>query len=82
MQSIHYKGNTMDDYGYKVKRLIEGKGVLFTNAEKWDEGSPDMKGEILYKGELIKIGGWIRHTDKGMLISLGIDKFKRNRDGN
>jgi len=72
----------MDDYGYKVKRLIEGKGVLLTNAEKWDEGSPDMKGEILYKGELIKIGGWIRHTDKGMLISLGIDKFKRNRDGN
>ena len=40
-----------------------------------------MKGEILYKGELIKIGGWIYHTDKGMLISLGIDKFKRNRDG-
>jgi hypothetical protein len=72
----------MDDYGYKTKRLIEGKGALFTNAEKWDEGSPDMKGELLYKGELIKIGGWIRHTDKGMLISLGIDKFKRNRDGN
>jgi hypothetical protein len=72
----------MDDYGYKVKRLIEGKGVLLTNVEKWDEGSPDMKGEILYKGELIKIGGWIRHTDKGMLISLGIDKHKRNRDGN
>jgi hypothetical protein len=71
----------MDDYGYKTKRLIEGKGALFTNAEKWDEGSPDMKGELLYKGELIKIGGWIRHTDKGMLISLGIDKFKRNRDG-
>ena len=71
----------MDDYGYKTKRLIEGKGALFTNAEKWDEGSPDMKGELLYKGELIKIGGWIRHTDKGMLISLGIDKFKRNLDG-
>ena len=71
----------MDDYGYKTKRLIEGKGALFTNSEKWDEGSPDMKGELLYKGELIKIGGWIRHTDKGMLISLGIDKFKRNRDG-
>ena len=72
----------MDDYGFKTKRLIEGKGALFTNAEKWDDGSPDVKGELLYKGELIKIGGWIRHTDKGMLISLGIDKFKRNRDGN
>jgi hypothetical protein len=71
----------MDDYGYKVKRLIEGKGVLFTNQEKWDDGSPDMKGEILYKGELIKIGGWIRHTDKGMLISLGIDKHRRFKDG-
>ena len=71
----------MDDYGYKVKRLIEGKGVLFTNNDKIDDGSPDMKGEILYKGELFKIGGWIYHSDKGILISLGIDKFKRNRDG-
>jgi hypothetical protein len=38
-----------------------------------------MKGEILYKGELIKIGGWIRQTDNGMLISIGIDKYKGNR---
>jgi hypothetical protein len=71
----------MDDYGYKVKRLIEGKGVLFTNQEKWDDGSPDLKGELLYKGELIKIGGWIRYTDHGMLVSLGIDKHRRHKDG-
>ena len=71
----------MDDYGYKVKRLIEGKGALFTNTEKWDDGSPDMRGELFYKGELIQIGGWIRHTDKGMLISLGIDRYRRFRDG-
>jgi hypothetical protein len=69
----------MDEYGYKTKRAIEGKGVLFTNHNKIDEGSPDMKGEILYKGELIKIGGWIRQTDNGMLISIGIDKYKGNR---
>ena len=71
----------MDDYGYKVKKLIEGKGVLFTNPDKVDEGSPDMRGEIFYKGELIQIGGWIRHTDKGMLISIGIDRYRRFRDG-
>jgi hypothetical protein len=40
-----------------------------------------MKGELLYKGELIKIGGWVRYTDHGMLISLGIDKHRRHKDG-
>lgn len=66
----------MDEYRYKTKRVIEGKGVLFTNLDKVDDGSPDMKGELLYKGELIKIGGWIRQTDHGMLISLGVDKYR------
>ena len=66
---------------YKARRVIEGKGVLFTNLDKKDEGSPDMKGELLYKGELIKIGGWVRYTDHGMLISLGIDKHRRHKDG-
>lgn len=69
----------MDDFQYKTKRVIEGKGALFTNFDKVDEHSPDLKGEILYKGELIKIGGWIRHTERGMLISIGVDKFKRNK---
>lgn len=64
----------MDDNQYKTKRLIEGKGVLYTNRDKIDEGSPDLKGDILFRGELIKLGGWIRNTPKGMLISLGIDK--------
>lgn len=59
---------------YKARRVIEGKGVLFTNHDKKDEGSPDMKGELLYKGELLKIGGWIVETEYGMLISIGIDK--------
>ena len=72
----------MDYPDYKVKRRIqEGKGVLLTNLDIKDDGSPDLKGEILYKGELIKIGGWIRQTPKGMLISLGIDKWKGNKDG-
>jgi hypothetical protein len=70
----------MDDYGYKTKRVIEGKGALFTNHNKIDDGSPDMKGELLYKGELIKIGGWIRQTDHGMLISLGVDKYRDRND--
>ena len=72
----------MDYPDYKVKRRIqEGKGVLLTNLDIKDDGSPDLKGEILYKGELIKIGGWIRQTPKGMLISLGIDKWKGNKHG-
>ena len=64
---------------YKTKQIrphIEGKGVLFTNHDKIDDGSPDMRGELVYKGELIEIGGWIRHTDKGMLISIGVDYYK------
>jgi hypothetical protein len=50
--------------------------VLFQNLEPLDEGSPDFKGEILYKGEMIRLGGWVRHTPKGILISLGIVKRK------
>jgi hypothetical protein len=61
---------------YKAKKLIEGKGVLFTNLNKIDDYSPDMKGELLYKGELIRIGGWIRDTKMGRLISIGVDKVK------
>ena len=64
---------------YKTKKIrphIEGKGVLFTNHDKVDDASPDMRGELVYKGELIELGGWIRQTDKGMLISIGIDYFR------
>ena len=61
---------------YKAKKLIEGKGVLFTKLNKIDDYSPDMKGELLYKGELIRIGGWIRETKMGRLISIGVDKVK------
>ena len=70
----------MDEYQYKTRRIIEGKGVLYTNFEKIDDLSPDMKGDLMYKGELIKIGAWIRKTDKGMLIALGIDKYKGLKD--
>jgi hypothetical protein len=68
----------MDDYS--TRRIIEGKGVLFQNLEPLDDGSPDFKGEILYKGELIRLGGWVRHTDKGVLISLGIVKRKGSNE--
>jgi len=65
---------------YKAKKLIEGKGVLFTNLNKIDDYSPDMKGELLYKGELIRIGGWIRETKMGRLISIGVDKVNKGDD--
>jgi hypothetical protein len=64
------------DNDYKAKKLIDGKGVLFTNLNKIDDYSPDMKGELLYKGELIRLGGWIRETKMGRLISIGVDKVK------
>lgn len=64
------------DNDYKAKKLIDGKGVLFTNLSKIDDYSPDMKGELLYKGELIRLGGWIRETKMGRLISIGVDKVK------
>jgi hypothetical protein len=41
-----------------------------------------MKGELLYKGELIRIGGWIRETKMGRLISIGVDKVKGDDYGN
>ncbi len=72
----------MEYPNYKAKRVIEGKGVLFTNHDKFDSGSPDMKGELLYKGELIRIGGWIVQTENGMLISIGVDKKREYYDGN
>jgi hypothetical protein len=69
----------MDEYGYKVKKLIEGKSALFTNAEKWDDGSPDMKGELLYKGRVLNprsVDGSDIQT-RGRSVSLGIDKHRR-----
>jgi len=70
------------DNDYKAKKLIDGKGVLFTNLNKIDDYSPDMKGELLYKGELIRLGGWIRETKMGRLISIGVDKVKGDDYGN
>lgn len=70
----------MDDLKYKTRRIIEGKGVLFTNHDKVDEYSPDLRGELLFRGELIQLGGWIRNTENGMLISIGVDK-RRSSNG-
>jgi len=67
---------------FKSKSLVDGKGVLFTNHDKIDEASPDMKGELFYNGELLRIAGWIVETKKGVLISIGIDKLGKKNYGN
>jgi hypothetical protein len=67
---------------YQAKSLKNGQGVLFTNHDKVDDWSPDMRGEIFIDGELMRCGAWIKYTDHGMLISIGIDKFQNQNRGN
>ena len=53
---------------------VEGKGVFFPQQKK-SERAPDWRGQILYKGEEIKISGWWRESAYGKFISLGVDTW-------
>ncbi len=57
------------------RNLVEGRGRLLTNTSKKSEKSPDFKGEILYKGEVVRISGWKKITPYGELISIGVDNW-------
>ena len=65
---------------YRARSLKEGQGVLFTNHDKVDDRSPDLKGEIFVSGEIMRCGGWIKQTPNGMLVSIGIDKYNRSKN--
>ena len=58
------------------KNVIEGRGRLLTNTSKKGDKSPDYRGDLLFKGELIKLSAWQKDTPYGTLISLSIDTWK------
>ena len=58
-----------------------GTGALFSQTKPEGGRGPDWKGDILleqdYKaGDTLKIAGWIKHTNKGALISIKEDTWK------
>ena len=58
------------------KPTEEGKGVLFSNDKKGNEKAPDFKGQIMHKGEIIKISAWKRTSAYGELISLARNDYQ------
>ena len=52
----------------------EGRGVLFQNLEKKTETHPDYKGQIMHKGEIVKISAWRKNHSNGHLFSLSVQK--------
>ena len=55
--------------------MEEGQGVLFSNDKKGNAKAPDFKGQMLHKGEIIKISAWKRTSQYGELISLARNDF-------
>lgn len=54
----------------------EGQGVLFKNAQKLNEKSPDYSGSINIGGKDVKFSGWIKTSKTGMeYISLAVNKL-------
>ena len=54
----------------------EGMGALFTNSYK--EGfQPDLKGNIMIGGEVVKLAAWNKKTSQGDdFISLSVDTYE------
>ena len=54
----------------------EGAGVLFQNENKKHPKAPDMSGQIMIDGKVIKLAAWTRATSSGKtLISLKVDNW-------
>ena len=53
---------------------IEGKGRIKKNYKK-EEGDkrPDMMGEMMYKGEIIKFGVWERESQYGKYYTISVN---------
>lgn len=49
----------------------EGFGNLFRN-RKTKETQPDMKGEVMWKGELLEVAGWTKEGKNGKFLSLKV----------
>ena len=62
-----------------TKPPVEGKGTLFPSKKKAHPKAPDWYGEIMYKGEIIKLGGWHKKGEGQYgpweLISIAVDDY-------
>lgn len=59
----------------------EGVGVLFQNDEKKHPKAPDMSGQIMIDGKVVKLAAWTRSTSSGKtLISLKVDNWMPSKD--
>lgn len=57
-----------------MEPVTEGNGRLLTVQKKHPK-APDLKGEIMVDGQVIKLSAWTRDTPYGMLISLKHDTW-------
>jgi hypothetical protein len=60
----------------------EGKGVLFSVAEKTNPKAPDFYGQIMVNGNVYKLSAWKRTSAYGELISLVHNTYTGPKDGN
>lgn len=59
----------------------EGAGVLFQNDDKKHPKAPDMSGQIMINGQVVKLAAWTRSTSSGKtLISLKVDNWMASKD--
>ena len=54
----------------------EGKGVFFQQKNKKNPKAPDWKGQILYKGETIRLAAWTKNSSYGELLSIVVEQPK------
>ena len=59
----------------------EGVGVLFQNENRKHQKAPDMTGQIMIEGKVIKLAAWTRTSSSGKtLISLKVDNWMPSKD--
>lgn len=61
----------------------EGFGNLFRN-RKTKDTQPDMKGDVMWKGELLEVAGWTKEGKNGKFLSLKVqsksDQFQQGME--
>ena len=53
----------------------EGKGIFTPITNKKTPNSPDWKGQLMHKGEIVKFAGWIKKSAYGEFLSLAVDNY-------
>ena len=61
---------------------VEGRGALFTNHNKKHAKAPDLQGEIMLNGKMVKLSAWKYETAKGVLLSLAVDTYQPGQNRN